>query len=85
MTLTSDVFTTVVQFIMHIKMQINRINRPTKARPVTKEDLYLKSRGLGTDEFWQEGQYRAIKAFCEEQALPFSSLLPQVSADSDTF
>lgn len=84
MTLTSDDFTTVVQFIMHIKMQINRINRPIKARPVTKEDLYLK-RETGTDEFWQEGQNRAIKAFCEERALPFSSLLPQVSADSDTF
>lgn len=50
MTLTSDDFTTVVQFIMHIKMQINRINRPIKARPVTKEDLYLK-RETGTDEF----------------------------------
>lgn len=26
-----------------------------------------------------------IKALCEKGALPFSSLLPQVSADSDTF
>lgn len=73
MTLASDVFTTAVQFIMHIKMQINRINRSIKAWPVTKEDLYLKSRETGTDEFWQEGQYRAIKALCEERAPPFSS------------
>ncbi len=33
-----------VQFIIHIKMQINRINRPIKAWAVTKEDLYLKSK-----------------------------------------
>lgn len=45
-----------VHFIIHIKMQINRINRPIKAWPVTKEDLYLKSRETGTDEVWQEDQ-----------------------------
>lgn len=84
MTLSSSVFTMALQFIIHIKMQINRINRPIKAWPVTK-DLYLKSGETSTDEFWQEDQLRVIKALCERGAQPFSSSLPQVSADSDTF
>lgn len=42
------------QFMIQIKMQINRINRPIKAWP---DDLYLKSRETGTDEAWQEDQY----------------------------
>lgn len=62
MTLTPAVFTMAVQFTIHIKMQINRINRPIKAcrlphkLTVTKEDLCLKRGKTGTDEFWQEDQ-----------------------------